>query len=73
MRAKMYLVFVYGTLKRGQPNHYLLEAETNGKREFCGNGRTKIKFPMVIASRYNVPYILDKPGDGDNVRGEVWR
>ncbi len=69
----MHFVFVYGTLKRGQPNHYLLQNESNGLREFCGNGKTKTKFPMVVASRYNIPYVLDLPNAGNNIYGEIWR
>jgi hypothetical protein len=36
-----HLVFVYGTLKRGEPNHFLLQDETKGRKEFVGEGRTE--------------------------------
>ena len=69
----MFNVFVYGTLKTGQPNHYLLEAESNGKRELCAIGKSVTKYPLVVASRYNIPYVLDHPGHGHHIKGEIWR
>ena len=69
---KMY-VFVYGTLKKGEPNHYLLENETNGEKIYCGKCKSKIKFPLVISSRYNIPYVLDAPGQGNHIEGELYK
>lgn len=65
-------VFVYGTLKRGQPNHHWIETIENGTASFVGCGRTTQKFPLVIATRYNVPFLLDLPGTGKIVHGEVY-
>lgn len=69
----MNLVFVYGTLKQGEPNHYLLKNEANGQKVFCGRGKTVEKFPLVISSRYNIPYVLDCAGTGLNIEGEIYK
>ena len=67
------LIFVYGTLKQGEPNHYLLENEGNGVKIFCGKAKSAKKFPLVIASRYNIPFVLDCAGTGFNIQGEVYK
>ncbi|KAK6181158.1 hypothetical protein SNE40_009081 [Patella caerulea] len=65
-----FLIFVYGTLKRGQPNEAQF-ANSNGLALFKGSGKTKEKYPLVIASQYNIPFLLFKPGTGQNIEGEV--
>lgn len=60
----LYRVFVYGTLKRGEPNHKLIENTTNGYAKFLGSGKTVTKYPLVIATKYNVPFLLKKSGIG---------
>ena len=52
MATEKFLVFVYGTLKRGQPNHHWLSSAENGFQRFLGEGATVKQFPLVIASRY---------------------
>jgi gamma-glutamylaminecyclotransferase len=59
------LVFVYGTLKKGEPNHWLMTDETTGRADFIDIGKTVIKYPLVIGSRYNVPYLLTQEGVGN--------
>lgn len=68
----LHRVFVYGTLKKGEPNHYWLTEEKNGKATYIASGKTSIKYPLVIASRYNIPFLLDQPGVGCNVTGEIY-
>ncbi|XP_059474053.1 putative gamma-glutamylcyclotransferase CG2811 [Neocloeon triangulifer] len=67
------LVFVYGTLKKGEPNHEWMSEWEAGSFSFVGCGKTALKFPLVIASRYNIPFVLDRPGLGHNVAGEIYK
>ncbi|KAJ8003352.1 hypothetical protein DPEC_G00147450 [Dallia pectoralis] len=70
----MTLIFVYGTLKRGQPNYYrMLPEQANGKAEFYSHAHTVQRYPLVIAGRYNIPALLNRPGEGHRVQGEVYR
>ena len=64
-----HLVFVYGTLKRGFPNYpaYMRGAE------FLGACTTVEKFPLVLSGERWVPCMLDRPGDGSVVAGELFR
>lgn len=57
-------VFVFGTLKRGQPNFYLLEDAGNGLAVYLGDGVTEEKFPVVISSSCNIPFMLPVAGKG---------
>lgn len=66
------LVFVYGTLKRNEPNHHWLVEKENGDARLVGVANTKEKYPLVIASRYNIPYAVAAPGLGENIEGEVY-
>ncbi|CAD5111465.1 DgyrCDS776 [Dimorphilus gyrociliatus] len=72
MAAGKHLMFVYGTLKRNQPNYIFNTSAFDGISIFRGKGRTVEKFPLVIATKYNVPYVLDSPGRGNNIEGEVY-
>ena len=56
-------VFVYGTLMRGHPNHYLL-SDSTGAAQFVGGATLVNKYPLVIFGRYNVPYLLAAEGQG---------
>lgn len=70
--ASRYLVFVYGTLRQGKPNHYRMLEATNGSAQYLGLATTCEKYPLVIASRYNIPFLLAAPGNGKCVLGEVY-
>lgn len=55
------LIFVYGTLKTGEPNHNLL----NGRNvELVSQAVTLDEWPLIIATERNVPFLLNKPGYG---------
>ncbi|XP_074652136.1 putative gamma-glutamylcyclotransferase CG2811 [Tubulanus polymorphus] len=65
-----HLVFVYGTLKKSQPNHHWFSK--GGSYQFVGAAKLSEPRPMVVAGPYNIPYIIDCPGTGKNVVGEVY-
>lgn len=58
-------VFVYGTLKRNEPNHHWLSDLKNGNSKYLGDGTTLQKYPLIIGTKYNIPFLLDKPGVGN--------
>ena len=57
-------VFVYGSLKRGEPNYYRFQDESNGRAAFLGEAKLCDRYPLVVATKYNIPMILDTPGTG---------
>ncbi|TKC53344.1 hypothetical protein EI555_005659 [Monodon monoceros] len=65
-------MFVYGTLKTGQPNHWVLLESAHGRAAFRGWGRTVEPYPLVIAGQCNIPRLLNLPGQGRRVAGEVY-
>jgi gamma-glutamylaminecyclotransferase len=67
--ASTYDVFVYGTLKRGYPNDQV----GLPRASYLGDYQTSERFPLVIASANFVPYLLDEPGEGHHVEGELYR
>lgn len=60
---KSYKVFVYGTLKRGEPNHNWFARDESGHYKFICNAKTIEKYPLVIATKYNIPFLLYSPGN----------
>ena len=63
-------VFVYGTLRKGAPNYSKTLASETAR--LVGMARTSERYPMRLLSRYNVPFLLRKPGVGQQVVGEVY-
>ncbi|WP_246299483.1 gamma-glutamylcyclotransferase family protein [Sinorhizobium psoraleae] len=63
------LVFVFGTLKRGFPLH----RRGLARARFIGFYRTTRKYPMLIAGPWLAPMMLDEPGQGHHVRGELYQ
>lgn len=54
-------IFCYGTLKKDQPNHhYLVEREA----KFLCNAKTVDKYPLLIGTVANIPFLLNKKGSG---------
>ncbi|XP_060682485.1 gamma-glutamylaminecyclotransferase-like isoform X1 [Hemiscyllium ocellatum] len=70
--GKMNAVFVYGTLKKGQPNYCHMIDSSKGTGLFYGKGRTQQKYPLVIAGKYNIPFLLNVPTKGHQVFGEIY-
>ncbi|XP_056638636.1 putative gamma-glutamylcyclotransferase CG2811 isoform X1 [Diorhabda sublineata] len=69
---ELHRVFVYGTLKRNEPNHSWFSKNTEGYYKFIGEAKTVEKLPLIIATEYNIPFILKSPGNGYNVLGELY-
>ncbi|TVU44197.1 hypothetical protein EJB05_03632, partial [Eragrostis curvula] len=66
------LVFTYGTLKRGFSNHTLLqELARAGDATFVGAATTAPRLPLVCGP-YRVPFLLNLPGSGHRVAGELY-
>jgi len=57
-------VFVYGTLKQNQPNNYHLNDTKNGYAVFRSVAVTVNKYPLVISTKYNIPFLLQNEGTG---------
>ncbi|XP_025157240.1 putative gamma-glutamylcyclotransferase CG2811 isoform X2 [Harpegnathos saltator] len=68
----LHRVFVYGTLKRGEPNHSIIKDVANGYAKFLGIAKTTTSYPLVIATKYNIPFLLKKPNVGNHVQGEIY-
>lgn len=69
---ELHKVFVYGTLKRNEPNHSWFSKNTGGYYKFIGEAKTVEKFPLIIGTEYNIPFMLKSPGNGHNVLGELY-
>ncbi|XP_078438559.1 putative gamma-glutamylcyclotransferase At3g02910 [Wolffia australiana] len=66
------LVFTYGTLKQGFSNHGLVQEMIHaGEASFVGIYRTADRFPLVCGP-YRVPFLLNIPGKGQQVWGELY-
>ncbi|KAG6389152.1 hypothetical protein SASPL_150611 [Salvia splendens] len=66
------LIFVYGTLKRGFYNHSLLEdLIRTGAAAYVGSCTTVEAFPLVCGP-HGIPYLVNLPGSGLRVRGELY-
>lgn len=59
-------LFVYGTLKRGQPQNRLLEGE-----DFVGSVRTLPRYRLYANGQY--PCLVEDEENGICVEGELWR
>ena len=60
-------VFVYGTLKRGFPNHHYMKTS-----KLIGAYRTAERYPLVVGGRHFSPSLFPEPGTGKHVIGELW-
>jgi gamma-glutamylaminecyclotransferase len=63
--ANSHLVFVYGSLKRGERNHALLRAV-----EFRGEARTEQQFRLYALPFF--PALVRDPADPQSIVGEVY-
>ncbi|GJQ10632.1 hypothetical protein GpartN1_g2423.t1 [Galdieria partita] len=60
-------VFVYGTLKRGFPNHEFM------KGIFESQAVTLESYPLVVGTPMAVPFLLPFPSRGKRVKGELYK
>ena len=68
--TKWYRIFVYGTLKTGEPNKWHLDEVKHGKARFLGTAQTVNKYPLVVATKFNIPFLLAAEGTG-HVSGNI--
>lgn len=61
------LVFVFGTLKQGFPNF-----RTNRGHRLAGVFATADTYPLYLVGDRRSPWLLDLPGEGNHVRGELF-
>ena len=59
-------VFVYGTLKKLQPNHHHLLNTSLGGASYQGPFRTQESWPLIIATKANLPCLLPVKNLGKN-------
>jgi gamma-glutamylaminecyclotransferase len=64
--AATHLVFVYGTLKAGFRNAHVNEGQPVGR-----DWATVRPHPLYIIGRRRLPWLLDRPGEGHAVQGEL--
>lgn len=67
MTPASHKVFVYGTLKRGFPNHHYMTGA-----EFVCEARTVEAYPLVVGGQWFTPYLMPERGTGHTVKGELW-
>ena len=66
------LAFVYGTLKQGFSNHWLIaDVVGAGHAHFIGVAKTKQLYPLVCGP-FQVPFLLNMPNSGLHVKGELY-
>lgn len=58
----LHKVFVYGTLKRGEPNHNWFSKDSTGHYRLICEAKTVDKYPLIIGTEYNIPFLLYSPG-----------
>jgi gamma-glutamylaminecyclotransferase len=67
-REAMVKIFAVGTLKRGFALHELGLSDAT----FLGLYRTREPYPMMIAGPWFAPMVLDQPGTGRQIEGELY-
>nr|XP_022295685.1 putative gamma-glutamylcyclotransferase CG2811 [Crassostrea virginica] len=71
----MQRVFLYGTLKKDQPNHARMAAGLQSEDcVFEGIGETQTRYPLIVDPLFNIPFLLGAPNHPKalNVEGEVY-
>ncbi|KAG6571659.1 putative gamma-glutamylcyclotransferase, partial [Cucurbita argyrosperma subsp. sororia] len=69
---KRHQIFTYGTLKRGLPNHSLMQELIHQNHAiYLGSYSTHFSFPLLLGPSA-IPYLINLPGSGRPVRGELY-
>ena len=70
-QQQQHVVFVFGTLKRKEPNHRVMD---DIKATFIGTGRTALRQRLSLDERYGIPYLFmpTEAEEGHHVHGEVY-
>jgi len=63
----MFKVFVYGTLKEGFANFGI-----NAGRRIPGEFRTAERYPLHIVTEHHIPWLVNRPGEGEHVLGQLF-
>jgi gamma-glutamylaminecyclotransferase len=63
-----HLVFVFGTLKQGFPNHHII-----AQQSLLGEYETVQPYPLYLVGERHSPWMMDQPGEGMKVRGQVFK
>ncbi|KAK4721814.1 hypothetical protein R3W88_012047 [Solanum pinnatisectum] len=72
-KSDSHFIFTYGTLKRGFPNHRLMEnLISGGDVVFIGEYTTVETFPLCCGP-YGIPYLINITGSGHRIRGELYK
>jgi gamma-glutamylaminecyclotransferase len=64
----MIRIFVFGTLRSGYPNHH-----ANSGERLPGSFVTRQPYPLYLVGERHSPWLIDTPGTGLPVRGELYR
>jgi gamma-glutamylaminecyclotransferase len=67
LTASSTLVFVFGTLKEGYPNFH-----ANAGLRVPGDYITVQKYPLYLVGERHSPWLIDQPGEGHQVVGQVF-
>ena len=62
--SKMFKIFVYGTLKRGEPNHYLMSGG-RGTTKLLAEAKLSRRYPLVVDKKNGIPFMLPEEGRGE--------
>jgi len=63
----LHRIFVYGTLRQGHVNHGV-----NAGRRLPGVYETTVPYPLFVVGPRRLPWLIDRPGEGLIVRGELY-
>ena len=58
------LLFLYGTLKTGQPNEAKMHNAENGEAKLLFKAVTVERWPLVVATKHAIPFLLGRKDMG---------